>query len=352
MLLPLLPGGGGCSGHAGTAGHRSFPGEGVWPAPSETEGGPRRGPWVPAALPKSGPGDLDFTLPIVQVRCWGRVCGRRPPGGGAAGRAPPPRLVCDFSGRALGVGGLGTGRHKVREGRQVLGPAGCRGPARQAETSGGTHLPGLSRRSRFKALGPPPAPGRGLPGHAPESGHAPRPRGRVGCAGCGRCFEPRRGRRRRRRQPRSRSGSVSASGSDPGRRRSWASASGHGGRGARFALVLRGPGLVRGSLLHAPTGPAQGEGGVGWAGGGWEPGPRAHQGCARPWSLSTWPCPARRPAETSAHFPAGLPTMEVGGGRAPRLCHPRGGAAPDPRALACSCVPVEIPCYTARVTLD
>lgn len=74
---------------------------------------------MPAALPKNGPGDLDFTLPIVQVRCWGRVCGRRPPGGGAAGRAPPPRLVCDFSGHALGVGGLGTGRHRVREGRQV-----------------------------------------------------------------------------------------------------------------------------------------------------------------------------------------------------------------------------------------
>lgn len=66
------------------------------------------------------------------------------------------------------------------------------------------------------------------------------------------------------------------------------------------------------------------------------------------------PCPGA--AETSAHFPAPLPSMEAGGGRSPRPCQSRGGAAPVPRVPACSwflagCVPVETLCYTTCVTL-
>lgn len=142
-------------------------------------------PWVPVTLPKGGPGDLGFTLPIVQIRRWGREfaeAGLREAGGLA--ELHPRASFVTF--RDVPQEWVAWGRAGAGEGRDArfLGPAGgphaagCPGSARRVETSGGTRPAGLARRSRFKALGPPPARGRGLPGHAPVRPRPPAARAR------------------------------------------------------------------------------------------------------------------------------------------------------------------------------
>lgn len=232
---------------------------------------------------------------------------RRPASGRrGAGRAPKPILGRDLRRHALGVvwswGRVSSG---WRRDARYLGPVGephavgSLGSARPAKAGGGTHPARLRGRGRFKERGPPLGPGAGSPWTRPRrqpnpgSSHAPGPRGRLGArdAGGGLLFEPGAGVAARaevgiRTYVRGWIGTSS--------RRSPASASGHGGRGARVALVLWGAGLLRGRLLHASVGSAQGEGGAGRAGGRrLGAGPRSHPGHPRPWALTSLTLPRK-----------------------------------------------------------
>lgn len=179
--------------------------------------------------------------------------------------APARRGGHGGGGQVQGQGRASWGLAGRRRGPVSLGPVPGRWPSapRSSLGKGGRHAaapehPRVPRlgpprsvplRGRFKAPGTPPSLG------AWPRGPAPGARARIGCAGCGRA-----GGALNRARGAGRCGSVHA-GVGPGSGWSWALL-GHGGRGARVALVLRGAGLLRGRLLHAPAGPAQGEAGA------------------------------------------------------------------------------------------
>lgn len=287
---------------------------GLQPGAAWSEGGLRPDLAGKSGLRRCLVSELPFAPSFTETAGWSqgsrlllataRVRGGPQPAGRVPAEAGAGRATCPRRGADLGAPGRPTQQPPKS--------------ARPAERGSGIHGSAAPLRHRGVASSAP-----------PRMRPRPAPRGRIGCAGRGwqTRFEPGAGAAR---PVRFGSGSGSGSGRGrvkPGNRR----CRGHGGRGARVALVLRGLGLVRGRLLHAPAGPAQGEGGR--AGGG--AGLRAAQapapaGTGRPGLAPRTAAPglAAPPAADSGE--EGGPSLSPGGW-APRVPAPEACPSP-PRA--------------------